>query len=213
MLQEFARSGILNDLPIRTLQQLAVDEKYTHPRGAELIKNNFYVDDLIASFCSVEEAQQGIGSLNDLTRSGQFQLRIWASNHPEALKGVDQNELLASIEVALSHDSSDTIKALGVQWTPSTDQLHINVQEEINTKLTKRKVLSVAAKIFDPLGLLAPATVGLKIILQEIWKTNLDWDDEIPTILADQWLAAQQELHLLSEIRIPRWMQYINDTK
>ena len=34
---------------------------------------------------------------------------------------------------------------------------------------TKRKLASLAAKIFDPIGLLSPFTVGSKLLLQRLW--------------------------------------------
>ena len=37
------------------------------------------------------------------------------------------------------------------------------------TLYTKRKLASLAAKIFDPIGLISPFTVGSKLLLQRLW--------------------------------------------
>ena len=34
--------------------------------------------------------------------------------------------------------------------------------------------------MFDPLGLLLPCIVFMKILLQELWKNKLAWDESIP---------------------------------
>ncbi|UYV64594.1 HYM1 [Cordylochernes scorpioides] len=36
------------------------------------------------------------------------------------------------------------------------------------------------AKIFDPMGWISPFTTTIKLILQELWKTGMEWDDPIP---------------------------------
>ena len=48
---------------------------------------------------------------------------------------------------------------------------------------SKRGVLSFISSVFDPLGMLAPATLELKLIIQELWKRKLDWDQELPSDL------------------------------
>ena len=40
--------------------------------------------------------------------------------------------------------------------------------------------LSIAAKVFDPLGLLEPFTVKAKMMLQELWKQKVSWDSQLP---------------------------------
>ena len=50
------------------------------------------------------------------------------------------------------------------------------VQED-KTDYTLRKLLSLIACLFDPLGIIAPLLITLKIILQHTWKERLAWDD------------------------------------
>jgi len=45
-----------------------------------------------------------------------------------------------------------------------------------STASTKRKVLAIAASIFDPLGLLSPAVIAYKMFLQKLWQDKLQWD-------------------------------------
>ena len=40
-------------------------------------------------------------------------------------------------------------------------------------------MLSVLFSVYDPLGFIAPSILEPKLIVQECWKRNLDWDDSL----------------------------------
>lgn len=69
---------------------------------------------------------------------------------------------------------------------------------------TKRGVLSVIARLYDPVGLLAPVTFWAKEFLQRIWKTGLQWDSKLPQDLADEWKIFMDELPAVSTSSLPR---------
>ena len=52
---------------------------------------------------------------------------------------------------------------------------------------TKRTVVSVATRFYDPLGILSPVTIQFKILFQQTCKEGLDWDDPLTGDLLDQW--------------------------
>ena len=52
---------------------------------------------------------------------------------------------------------------------------------------TKRGILSTVSSIFDPLGLIAPVIVNIELLVQELWRKELDWDTKIPDDLLRQW--------------------------
>ena len=69
---------------------------------------------------------------------------------------------------------------------------------------TKRSMCSVAGKLFDPMGLIAPVTILGKMLIQELWRMELDWDDLVEGEVIDKWeryLKGLDDLHL---VRIPR---------
>ena len=69
---------------------------------------------------------------------------------------------------------------------------------------TKRSLLSLTSKVFDPMGLLAPFIVRAKILFQELWSRGLRYD-KLPDDILDQWRAWKAELIYLDEVRIPRY--------
>lgn len=57
----------------------------------------------------------------------------------------------------------------------------------------------------DPLGYLIPFITRAKLLVQDLWKNNLGWDDPITSdSLLTRWQDWQQELHSLNQIAIPR---------
>jgi hypothetical protein len=58
--------------------------------------------------------------------------------------------------------------------------------------------------VYDPLGFLGYLTIKAKIILQEIWRSGIGWDDEIANSTHEKWTAWLKELKLISSMKIPR---------
>ena len=54
-------------------------------------------------------------------------------------------------------------------------------------QLTKWNVLKKMATLFDALGFLAPFIVKPKLYLQQAWLEAVDWDEELPIKLKDEW--------------------------
>ncbi|GFY56538.1 integrase catalytic domain-containing protein [Trichonephila inaurata madagascariensis] len=69
---------------------------------------------------------------------------------------------------------------------------------------TKRSLLSIANHIFDPIGFTAPVTLKPKLILQEIWKLKLKWDENLPENILNQVKQWLEQLPILAGIKIPR---------
>ncbi|XP_070854178.1 uncharacterized protein [Drosophila suzukii] len=69
---------------------------------------------------------------------------------------------------------------------------------------TKREVLQVLMSIFDPLGFLSCYTIGLKMLLQEIWRTGIGWDDNLPGPQLSFWTKWKDLLPQATTIQVPR---------
>ena len=70
-------------------------------------------------------------------------------------------------------------RSLGMSWNIESDNfIFKHVKKEAT--VMKRVILSSVLLIFDPLGNVTPAILDAKLIIQDLWKKNVDWDDCIP---------------------------------
>ena len=63
---------------------------------------------------------------------------------------------------------------------------HVQVQDK-EKPLTRRGMLSITSSIYDPLGMVAPFVLPAKVILQDLCRLGLGWDDPIPEHLLAKW--------------------------
>jgi hypothetical protein len=96
-------------------------------------------------------------------------------------------------------------------WHPLSDQFLISkgtcaqkLWEPKNSPVSKSIISSIAATIFNPLGLISPVVVVHKIFLQQLWLNKLDWDDQLPSELLNQWIDMHLRLSLGNEITVDR---------
>lgn len=196
-------------LAVKSLQTLANLERERFPQGAEVAMNCFYVDDVLAGADSIADCLETQRQIIQLLASGGFVLRKWVSNCEDILAQVPADH--RERQLPLTIDESTSVKTLGIQWNPSSDELCFNISApETNDIHTKRSFLSQAARLYDPLGWLAPSTVVVKILFQQLWKENLGWDDPLPTTIANQWNQLQRSLCCFQTLRIPRWVSMAN---
>ncbi|XP_075213838.1 uncharacterized protein LOC142320045 [Lycorma delicatula] len=179
-------------LATRCLQKLADDEQSNYSKGAiSILKHDFYVDNCISGSSDLDSAVKLVSELQSLLTSGGFQLRKWASNSAQLLETIPREfqENQFSIEV----NGNATVKVLGLRWQPAQDHLQLvsritsSHQQFRPTNFTKRNVLATISSIFDPLGLLTPTVIRCKILMQRLWKQNLNWDDILPSNLQQDW--------------------------
>ncbi|KAK7918811.1 hypothetical protein WMY93_010095 [Mugilogobius chulae] len=59
--------------------------------------------------------------------------------------------------------------------------------------------------LYDPLGYIVPFTTRCKVLIQDMWKANVGWDDQIqPADLRDKWLTWVEEIPALQHLKLPR---------
>lgn len=191
-------------LATRCLVQLANDESINYPLASKAILSQCYVDDILAGADSVKEVLQLRDELVNMLNLVGFKLHKWCSNEASVLKPILQIHETSDVHINKDHSSN---KVLGISWNPHSDEFKIAIPLASNLSTpTKRYVLSCIAQMFDPLGLIGPVVVIAKILMQRIWSSKIDWDDQLPTELTARWnLFAQNLLHL-SNLTIPRYL-------
>ena len=131
---------------------------------------------------------------------GGFNLRKWNSNDKTLLKEINcmegKNETQNVMPKGKVAEDDQTYtqyaigtpqckgssKVLGVSWDSYSDQLTFDVTGIVEfaktIPATKRSLLKLAAKIFDPLGCLTVFTINLKILFQQLCVGKIGWDEE-----------------------------------
>ena len=107
-----------------------------------------------------------------------------------------------------SRDSleKETTLVLGILFKKSRDTILINpamINDCVND-ITKRTILSVAHKVFDPIGFTAPVTLIPRLILKKLWNAGYDWDTPVDRNAREEFLSWHKQLHFLKNIEIPR---------
>ena len=70
--------------------------------------------------------------------------------------------------------------------------------------VTKRSLLRITAKIFDPLGFLSPFVIQLKVLFQWLCSDRCGWDDPLPNKVLVQWQKIVSGLQSLNGMKVPR---------
>ncbi|GFV05588.1 uncharacterized protein TNCV_227991 [Trichonephila clavipes] len=162
----------------RTLTQLSMDEEANFPIAASVLRNNLYMDDVLCGAATLEEAIVLRQQLKGILKSAGMELHKLCANHEKLSPDPEQNYNFATL--------TET-KTLGVSWKPNLDCLLIKVKVCLDSSYAKRDVLSTIAKIFDPVGLMAPVISKEKIFLQRLWRSKLEWNDLLPAEEYREW--------------------------
>ena len=84
---------------------------------------------------------------------------------------------------------------LGMQWNVDNNIRKFcgGAKKEVPNRVKKRAVLSFVASVFDPLGLFAPMTMRMRILLKTVSSDKgQQWDDEIDQEEKQQFLDLVQ---------------------
>ncbi|XP_076765059.1 uncharacterized protein LOC143432171 [Xylocopa sonorina] len=145
------------------------------------------MDGLLTGSDTIEEAQMLREQVVQLGKLGGFNLRHQA---------IDKQVCL---------DADSTKRTLGILWNSLEDRIGYQVRVEVGAKrVTKRVILSRVSQLFDPLGLLGPIVIRAKVLMQDLWKCNSDWDAPVPESILSRWQTYYNELPVLNHFSLPR---------
>lgn len=134
-----------------------------YPEATTLVMRNMYMDDLIVSIDSPSNLcrikQDAINIFNDM----KMNLTKWSDN----------------LKPETHSNTSACTSVLGMQWQHNRDTLSIGKFTRPKCVTTKRELASLVCSIWDPLGYFSPIFVTFKLLLQETWRTHLDWDEDL----------------------------------
>ena len=99
-------------------------------------------------------------------------------------------------------------KVLGIIWNTNTDEFSISTKklENIEQAKTKREVLANLALIFDPLGMITPVTLKMKLFLQELWEKGKEWNERLSSEKITTWKGIMTDFNGIFSIHLPRFV-------
>lgn len=172
-------------------------EKFADDFCTRVLKNNFYVDNLVISHNSVESLTAAYKTTLARMKGGNFDLRSWVSNSTE-LNATFQND-----GVFVEH-KTNIENLLGYKYCYESDSIKIaenKIEKFVNTK---RELLSQTSKTFDPLGLITPVLIKAKLLVQVCWEKKVGWDEPIPEDVKKDWGKLYNDLTQLHTLDFPR---------
>ena len=159
------------------------------------LNENLYVDNWMTGGDEVSEVMQMKKEGTDVMKMAGMELAQFESNERVILDASELNE--------------SNVKILGMKWNPNLDCfLFFGIEVDPSLVITKRVVLSLIARQFDPMGFLNPFVIKLKILFQDLWRLGIDWDTEVPDEIATTVKSWIDDLSLLRNWRIQR--QFFN---
>ena len=184
---------------------------------AEFIKQDFYIDDGLTSVADEPSAVRLIVGAKAACEERGFHLHKFASNKPQVLRRAeqeaDEEAVLQSTVKLCKTEEPPTQSVLGIQWNTEKDTFAINVNSRKNPtndsktlhkSVTRRCILSVVSSVFDPLGFVSPFVLVGKLLLQELCRDGLGWDEPVSGDVARAWTEWLKDMLALEAIDLPR---------
>ncbi|GFX13456.1 integrase catalytic domain-containing protein [Trichonephila clavipes] len=180
-----------------------------YPHTFELLNSSIYVDDLICGQNDVPDALRTTLECLQIFSDAGMLLRKWRSNSKQLNLLWQQEGVKTESSETSAIDLRPPTKVLGLAWDPENDLIYFDPKDLLKFMSrrgeSKRCILSVVGRIFDPIGILGPFVIKLKCLLQELWTLRVEWDSELPPKLRHKWQQWSSEAEGLTEIKIPRF--------
>ena len=125
-------------------------------------------------------------------------LKKFLSNRHEALRFIEQED---------RDELEETNRVLGQKWNTRTDCFVMKTLEQFPlnaSEYRERKIFSLVSTIFDPLGILSPLAIRIKMLLQQVWKLDKKWDEPLSAELHSNLQKVLNSYVAMPDIETPR---------
>ena len=159
------------------LKQNAVDFQQEYLLAVQATQDCFYVNDGLVGADSANDVIRLREELQHLFSSGGFTLRKWRTSHtivkekiPAHLNDQEPTQLIMCMKVFT--------RVLDEEWNATTDAFSpLVLANQKPGRLTKRKLLSEVANLFDVLGWCSPTIIIPKMVLQRLWEEHFNREE------------------------------------
>ena len=194
------------------LDDIAEHVKYEKPEVSKILKDGRYVDNILESKNTIEEAK----SLGEDTAEVLDRLSLSTKGFTYSGEDPQPEETIDGVSMDIN----------GYRWFPKLDiiepkvpPLHFGkklrgrvigaeyfeaggnfakMDAHVPSKLTRRMIVSKRASLYESLGKLEPIKAKLKIDEREAVILTNSWDDAVPTVMRNKWI---QNFLLIEQMR------------
>lgn len=152
---------------IHGLRRASVDQEDDGGRTRHFVENHFYVDYVLISFPSHDEAIAALQRAQETLAASNLTLHKFASNSINVMKASPKMDLAKGL------------KDLDLSWDVATDEFTFQVSS-MEKSYTRRGVLSTINSLYDPLGFAAPVSIRGRALLRELTTEVREWDEPLP---------------------------------
>ena len=186
------------------IQHLLESCRQNYPDIVSEIERSLYVDDLISGGPTSEKAKEIKSASQNVFAKGTFELHKWHSNVKELESAASEPVSIeegtyAKEQLNVSGRQGATL--LGLPWDKENDTVGVSFPQE-KADPSKRGVLSKVARIYDPLGLASPISLGGKLLYRDVCDAKLNWDAKLPRELMQSWTRWEERLP--EQLTVPR---------
>ena len=175
--------------------------------AAAILKEEVYVDDVMASRNSQEECKLAANGIETILAAGSMSVKAFTHSGEVPSEAVSAD----GVHVGLG----------GYLWRPVDDLILVDIGpprlgkakrgklpepitgdfgEALKKSFTRRTLSGLVARVFDPLGLATPVTANFKLDVHDLCKRKLDWDDPVPLELLEVWATNMMAIQDLKEV-------------
>ncbi|XP_044316597.1 uncharacterized protein LOC123037886 [Drosophila rhopaloa] len=177
------------------------------PRAVKAIIDHHYVDDYVDSFATESEAISVSTRVKEIHAEAGFELCQFSSSSPIVEAALGPPGRVKNVGWGEAEQ-----KILGMRWQVATDDFRFNVEyHRVPSSVlsgdrvsTKREYLSLLMSTFDPLGFLCCLMITAKLLLREIWRQKIQWDEPLPEEIGKAFAAWRREMDAVGQFRCPR---------
>lgn len=134
-----------------------------------------YFSEICTSADSIHDVLKILTKLMSILGFAELELKKWSWNTTavlEAVEAIPINNQKSSVWTFDNEEDSGT-KVFGLQWHPGDDYIRFTLRDDSSVTYIKRGLLSLIARIFNPLGLFATTTLHSKGIMWRIWLAKM----------------------------------------
>ena len=183
------------------LHQVAKDNAKDDENLVKATQRNFYMDELLKSVRTTQEAIKTYQKITDILIKGGFNLTKWITMDDEVKSQIPETDRSTKVVKTFEAEPQSS-SILGLNWIVDTDSLIVcrGTEQEVPAKI------SFVSAVFDPCGICSPFTIRMRFLLKSIWAAmGQAWDKELSaehSKLFSDWCSELREIRKVSINRL-----------